>query len=668
MSETASFREAVLIVIKEAEEPLHYREITKRITSRRLVETQGRTVENTVNRVLNELVGENLVTRHGDGLYAFGAPTVNNDSPIPPVSMVNEAASGGPRRGDVRFFTILLTGTTTDDLNDVLRNYSDTSVDSHTTEPGVTVTVDGHAYTDTGKTRGAMTLAHLRDTGQGIVIASRVAAVTSTVGRLFRTSHPLVSYHGAGYATRDGQFYVNPLYPNPDYPSPDSYDPSTDTGFVVHIDQSDEPVNTVYTGTDPDDAASTTMEKVAGSGWFNEISALPKNAFSTTFNALDKEVGRNVAMGLDTEPNQDVSDEEAFTEALRSDLSIYKNVLLEGVAGSGKSHSLHSLIRSYDEALPTDSASRVEFVVFHPSSTYEDFVRGLRVTASPDGLGTQFAIEDGLFLDMCQRAWSDPTHNYLLFIDEINRANTARVLGDLLYAMEKSKRVTVSEILADSSGSALSDVRDSRSVRLLTADDTHPRYLRVPENLHILGTMNSTDRSVGSLDLALQRRFRRLVKEPLGHHDLLHDLAQESLPNNSDTVDTADINERVADLAWWLEEMNARLHDYVGPDARIGHSYFFSTPAPREGATEGIIDEYIESVSRAVVDQLCEIARMFGLNQTTLDIVQSTQETDYAPHYWVHLTGAGLGQSPEVVDFDEEWFVEDDDADLESGE
>ena len=119
----------------------------------------------------------------------------------------------------------------------------------------------------------------------------------------------------------------------------------------------------------------------------------------------------------DHQPNEQ-GDNQVQYRIDREFISRHGNVLIQGVAGCGKSHLLESLQREYK--------GNVEVVVFHPSTTYEDFVRGLRPSES------SFEVRDGIFLELCKKAASQPDTDYLLFIDEINRANTARVLGDLM--------------------------------------------------------------------------------------------------------------------------------------------------------------------------------------------------------------------------------------------
>lgn len=268
-------------------------------------------------------------------------------------------------------------------------------------------------------------------------------------------------------------------------------------------------------------------------------------------------------------------------DQLITELETYKNVILEGVAGSGKTHSLDGLKVAY--------GNRTSVLVFHPSTSYEDFVVGLRPTSD------SFEVVPGPFLRMCERATRDPEQNYLLFLDEINRANTARVLGDLLMVIEPGKRSTVNAhegaeshdlrkhwswqakdfrtVLTDAE---LHEQPKLNSVELQTSLPGSRKHLVVPPNLHIIGTMNTTDRSVGTIDLALRRRFWWKTQEVLTGQRLAlalgHDRSQEL--------------ERVIS---WHERVNQKLNDAVGPDAQLGHSYFFTKGATAKDVAEALV-------------------------------------------------------------------------------
>jgi 5-methylcytosine-specific restriction protein B len=156
-----------------------------------------------------------------------------------------------------------------------------------------------------------------------------------------------------------------------------------------------------------------------------------------------------------------------------------KNLIIQGAPGVGKSfvarRLAYALMRYKD---PT----RLRTVQFHQSYGYEDFVQGYRPTEE------KFALRDGVFLTFCKRALNDPGERYIFIIDEINRGNLSKILGELMLLIEADKR------------------HSDWGVKLAYAENAEERFY-VPENVFILGMMNTADRSLAVVDYALRRRF-----------------------------------------------------------------------------------------------------------------------------------------------------------------
>ena len=218
----------------------------------------------------------------------------------------------------------------------------------------------------------------------------------------------------------------------------------------------------------------------------------------------------------------------------------------------------------------SEPVRRYEVVTFHPSFSYEDFVRGIRPVGAGEENTTSFRPVDGVFKRICDQARSNPTRRYALFIDEINRANIAKVFGELITLIEVDKRSTF-----DASGR----MTGGMAVRLpITGDDegTEPLF-DVPMNLDLYGTMNTADKSIALLDIALRRRFEFQEMEP--KYDV--------------------INRRVGriELGELLRKLNDRLEFLLDRDHRIGHAYLISAKS---------IDDLIATFKQRIIPLLQE--------------------------------------------------------------
>ncbi len=211
-------------------------------------------------------------------------------------------------------------------------------------------------------------------------------------------------------------------------------------------------------------------------------------------------------------------------------LKIKKNIILQGAPGVGKTFAAKRLAYSI---MGEKDDRRVEFVQFHQNYSYEDFVMGYK--PAEDG----FKLKFGIFYSFCQRAASDRNRDYFFIIDEINRGNMSKIFGELLMLIEK----------------------DYRNKPITLAYNGLP--FSVPDNLHIIGMMNTADRSLAMIDYALRRRFSFFDIEP-GFAARGFQAYQKSL--NSDKLD---------DLVRLLIELNTAIADdkSLGKGFCIGHSY-----------------------------------------------------------------------------------------------
>jgi hypothetical protein len=222
-----------------------------------------------------------------------------------------------------------------------------------------------------------------------------------------------------------------------------------------------------------------------------------------------------------------------------------KNIVLQGAPGVGKSFVARRLAYAF---LQAKDPRRVETIQFHQSYGYEDFVQGYRPT---DEGG--FKRQDGTFFRFCQAAASDPERDYVFIIDEINRGNLSKVFGELMLLIEPDKRSS------------------EWAARLAYSEENELRFF-VPPNLHIIGMMNTADRSLSMVDYALRRRFSFFDLEPgfssaaFGGH-----LGSQQI--------SADVIEKIVTR---MNALNAAIEaDKVnlGPGFRIGHSFFVPASA-----------------------------------------------------------------------------------------
>jgi MoxR-like ATPase len=222
-------------------------------------------------------------------------------------------------------------------------------------------------------------------------------------------------------------------------------------------------------------------------------------------------------------------------------LKYRKQIVLEGPPGSGKTF-VARLFARYFTGNPLDGApdERVQVVQFHQSYGYEEFVQGIR-PSTKDGV-LHYDLEPGVFMTLCATAAKNPSKRFVLIIDEINRGNISRIFGELLYLLE---------------------YRDE-AIHLGNSGDVATLF-SIPSNVYLIGTMNTTDRSLSQIDYALRRRFYfyRLMPVVKGEAPVLASWLRTS------TVPAADA-ERIVRL---FVALNQRIVSELGEHFQLGHSY-----------------------------------------------------------------------------------------------
>lgn len=209
------------------------------------------------------------------------------------------------------------------------------------------------------------------------------------------------------------------------------------------------------------------------------------------------------------EPGRKVESDENFISPFSQTLIDSKNIIFRGAPGTGKSYLARRIATDIISNSSTDDYSKlteeqkkqIEFVQFHPSYDYTDFVEGLRPRINDDG-EMKFVLQDGIFKKFIDRARNnfenslnsseDKLNNYVFIIDEINRGEISKIFGELFYTIDPDYRGRNGEI----------------STQYANLHKNPDDKFFIPENVYIIGTMNDIDRSIDSFDFAMRRRFR----------------------------------------------------------------------------------------------------------------------------------------------------------------
>ncbi|MBP8106521.1 MAG: AAA family ATPase [Caldilineaceae bacterium] len=305
-----------------------------------------------------------------------------------------------------------------------------------------------------------------------------------------------------------------------------------------------------------------------------------------------------------------------------------KQVILYGPPGTGKTYWARytalelSARTAYDLAYgDLDDAQKmnitgsgnvhgvVSMCTFHPAYGYEDFLEGYRPHTAGEQL--HFALKDGIFKKLCQRAAQEPNRRFYLIIDEINRGDIPRIFGELLTVLEKDKR--------------------SAGVVLPLSGE---RFI-VPENVYIIGTMNTADRSIALLDTALRRRF--------GFVEVMPDSAALG----------AAVLENTLPLGAWLDALNRQIVTHIGRDARnlqIGHAYLLGEGRPITSLTrfvQVLQDDIIPLLQEYCYEDYATLARLLGSGLVDEERQRIRQEL-FSPARHVDLLQALVEPYPDI--------------------
>lgn len=331
--------------------------------------------------------------------------------------------------------------------------------------------------------------------------------------------------------------------------------------------------------------------------------SIPKSEqlnIDTNFKLKNTCVRANYSAYTDIKTTSDIKMNKTLSD-ISSLLALKKNIILQGAPGTGKTFSTatlslkvlgienidwetpKSIMNKYDELVED---GRIAFTTFHQSMDYEDFVEGYKPEEVNGDI--KFKLKPGVFRTICEKAKEQPC---VLIIDEINRGNVSKIFGELITLLEADKR----------------DGGDHRIQVNLTYSG---KPFSVPNNLYIIGTMNTTDRSVGSIDYALRRRF-----------------AFCTLKSNKEVIEGQDVDFNVKSKALSLFDkvegfLNANPSDMKMDDLMPGHSYFLAKSLAE--LESKVKYELIPLVEEYAKDGIIEVSNG-KLNQAFAEWIQITK-------------------------------------------
>lgn len=325
---------------------------------------------------------------------------------------------------------------------------------------------------------------------------------------------------------------------------------------------------------------------------------------------------------------EDITSEEELVQKFNGYRNPYssmlvhsKNIIFRGAPGTGKSYLAKEIAADiisdgYEDnyaMLSDEQKKQVEFVQFHPSYDYSDFVEGLRPKMNDDGT-MGFELQDGVFKKFVERARKNYENSqksretieksvakveelkkYIFIIDEINRGEISKILGELFFAIDPGYRGKSGEV----------------STQYANMHSNPDEKFYIPENVYIIGTMNDIDRSVDSFDFAMRRRFRFVEIKADDRLDMLDSLEDEELKEeaikrmsalNKEIVKVEDLNEnyqvgasyflKLKSLSFdelWTDSLKPLLQDYVrgmydeeGIMERFSRAYGYVEPVEGE--------------------------------------------------------------------------------------
>ncbi|KFX02052.1 McrB family protein [Pectobacterium carotovorum] len=238
-----------------------------------------------------------------------------------------------------------------------------------------------------------------------------------------------------------------------------------------------------------------------------------------------------------------------------------------------------------------EKIQRFSTVTFHQSYGYEEFIQGIRARSDGNG-NVSYSTEQGIFLQLCDRAKADPEHRYAIFIDEINRGNISKIFGELIALIETDKRA---------------GMKNALSLQLAYSESGD--LFSVPANVDIIGAMNTADRSLALMDTALRRRFEFI--------EMMPDLSLLS-----------GVKVKGIELESLLEKLNSRIEALYDREHTLGHAFFIPVKTAQEEKGEESAFKVLQAVFKKKVIPLLQEYFFDDWNKIRLVLADNQKKND----------------------------------------